>query len=235
MFRILRTLPVAVALVALSIFPGCGSSSTKFRLVNAIADIPQAADVLIDGKVVGTAVSFPSVTPSTGYLSVASGSRHLQMFPTGTTANPYVNANPTFTSGNAYTFVATGSNTLNTIVAPQFTDNATAPTSGNASLRIIQASPEGFGNQAVDVYIVAPGAGLNPAPDIANVAYQAASAYKTFPAGTFDLLLTPTGVQSINIRISNATFSSGKTYTYVLVDVSSGGAMSGTPVVLSDN
>ncbi|MBZ5656273.1 MAG: DUF4397 domain-containing protein [Acidobacteriia bacterium] len=240
MFRMLRTLPFPLALAALSIFTACGgSSSTKFRLVNAIPNAPQAVDVLIDGKVVETAVTFPNVTPSTGYLSVSSGSRHLQMFPTGTTAGAYFDGNVTFNSGNAYTFVATGSFTNNTIVAPQFTDNNTAPTSGNAELRVVQASPEGLGSvvgQAVDIYIVGPGDPL-PAtsPDIASVAYQAASAYKTFPAGTYDLLLTPAGVQSLNIRIPNASFSSGKIYTYALVDVPGGGAMSGTPVVLNDN
>jgi hypothetical protein len=238
MFRMLRTLPFTLALATLSVFTaGCGSSSgTKFRLVNAIPDVPQqqAVDVQIDGKVVGT-VSLGGVAPaSSGYLSVASGSRHLQLFRTGQTTGPYFDGNITFNSGSN-TVVATGSVINNTIVAPLFADNATAPTSSNAQLRIIQASPEGFGNQPVDVYIVAPGAGLNPTPDIANVAYLAASAYKTFPAGTYDLLLTETGFQSINIRISNASFTAGKNYTYVLVDVQNGGQMSQNPVVLNDN
>jgi hypothetical protein len=238
MFRMLRTLPFTLALAALSIFTACGGSkSTKFRLVNAIPDVPQqqAIDVQIDGKVVGT-VSLGSVTPGSGYLSVSSGSRHLQVFRTGQTTGPYFDGNVTFNSGNN-TVVATGSVTHNTIVAPLFTDNATAPTSSNAGLRIIQASPEGLGgNPAVDVYIVGSAGGL-PAtsPDIANVAYPTASTYKTFPAGTYDLLLTPAGIQSLNIRISNASFSTGKNYTYVLIDVQNGGQMSSTPVVLNDN
>jgi len=239
MVRMLRTLPFALALTALSIFSaGCGSGNgTKFRVVNAIPNAPEPADVLVDGKVVETAVSFPSVAPATGYSSISSGSRHLQLFPTGTTTGAFFDGNITFNSGNAYTLVATGYFTTNTIVMPQFTDSSTAPTSGNAELRIIQASPAGLGgNPAVDVYIVAPGGGLpGTSPDIAAVSYQSASAYKTVPAGTYDLLLTPAGIASLNITIPGATFSSGKIYTYVLVDVANGGFMSSTPVVLNDN
>jgi hypothetical protein len=237
MLRMLRTLPFALALAALSIFTSCGSSSTKFRLVQAISDIPQqqAVDVQIDGKVVGT-VSLSGVAPATGYLSVASGTRHLQLFLTGQTTGPYFDGNVTFNSGNN-TVVATGSITNNTVVAPLFADTATAPTSSNAQLRIIQASPAGLGgNQAVDIYIAGPGGGLTGAsPDIPNVAYPTASAYKTFPAGTYDLLLTPAGIASLNIRLAGATFTAGKNYTYVLVDVAGGGEMSSTAVVLNDN
>ena len=239
MFRMLRSLPFTLALAALSIFTACGgSNSTKFRLVDAIPDVPQqqAVDVQIDGKVVGT-VSLGGVTPTSGYLSVSSGSRHMQVFPTGQTTGAFFDGNVTFNSGTVYTVVATGSVTNNTIVAPLFTDNATAPTSSNAGLRIIQASPEGLGgNPAVDVYLVAPGGSLpGTSADIPNVAYQTASAYKTFPAGTYDLLLTPAGIASLNIRISNASFSAGKNYTYVLIDVQNGGQMSQNPLVLNDN
>ena len=237
MVRMLRTLPFALALAALSIFTaGCGSGSgTKFRVVNAIPNAPAAADVLVDGKVVETAVSFPTAAPATGYSSISSGSRHMQLFPTGTTTGAYFDGNITFNSGTAYTLVATGYFTTNTIVMPQFTDTSTAPTSGNSELRIIQASPAGLGaNPAVDIYIVAPGGGLpGTSPDI-TVSYQSANA-KTLPAGTYDLLLTPAGIASLNITIPGVSFSSGKIYTYVLVDVANGGFMSSTPVVLNDN
>lgn len=237
MFRMLRTLPFILALATLSIFTACGgSNSTKFRLVQAIPDIPQqqAVDVLIDGKKVGT-VSLAGVTPASGYLSGSSGSRHLQVFLTGQTTGPYFDGNVTFNSGSN-TVVATGSVTNNTIVAPLFTDNAPTPTSSNAGLRIIQASPEGLGgNPAVDIYLVAPGGSLpGTSADIPNVAYPAASAYKTFPAGTYDLLLTPAGIPSLNIRIPGS-FTQGKNYTYVLIDVQNGGQMAQNPVVLNDN
>jgi hypothetical protein len=239
MFRMLRTLPFTVALAALSIFTACGgSNSTKFRLVQAIPDVPQqqAVDVLIDGKKVGTA-SLGGATPASGYTSVASGSRHLQVFPTGQITGAFFDGNVSFNGGSNYTVVATGAISINTVIAPLFTDNAAVPTSNNAGLRIIQASPEGLGgNPAVDIYLVAPGGSLpGTTPDIAGVAYPTASAYKTFPAGTYDLLLTPAGIASLNIRIPSASFTQGKNYTYVLIDAQNGGFMAQSPVVLNDN
>jgi len=239
MLRMLRTLPFTLAFAALSLFTACGGSGgTQFRLVQAVPDIPsqQAVDVYIDLKKVGT-VSLGGVAPASGYLSVSSGARHLQLYLAGQTTGPLFDGNVTVNSGGN-TVVATGFFTGSTIVAPLFADNATASTtSSNAQLRIIQASPEGLAsNPAVDIYIVGPGGGL-PAtsPDIADVAYPTASAYKAFPAGTYDLLLTPTGQAALNITLKGATFSAGKNYTYVLVDVQNGGSMSGTPVVLNDN
>ena len=232
MFRMLRTLPFALALTALSIFTaGCGSSSsTKFRLVNAIPNAPQAVDALIDGKVVETAVQFD--TPPSAYLSVSSGSRHLQVFPTGTTTGAYFDGNVSLSSGSDYTVVATGSVTNNTIVAPLFTDNNTAPTSSNAAVRFIHASPSNQTPQ--DIYLVAPGTGDGGSPSISSVAYSAASTYLTVPAGSYDILITPTGFKSINITVPNVSFSAGQIRTYVLVDVPNGGAMSATPLVLND-
>ena len=240
MFRMLRTLPFTLALAALSIITACGgSSSAKFRLVNAIPDIPgnPPFDVLIDGKVVETAVNFDSVTPASGYLSVLSGSRHLQLFPTGTTTGAYFDGNVSLNSGTDYTVTATGSAASNTIVAPLFTDNNTAPTSGNAGLRFIQASPSGLSSlQSVDIYLVAPGttdiSGISPS--ISSVAYPSASTYLSVPAGAYDILITPAGFKAINIDDQNQSFSSGQIRTYVLVDVLNGGSMSSTPLVLND-
>jgi hypothetical protein len=243
MFRMLRILPFALAFAALSIFTACGGSSgTKFRLVNAIPDLlqPQQVDVLIDGKSVETGVSFPAVTPSTGYLSVGSGSHKLEVRQTGqtTSASDYFQGTVAFNGGTTYTVVATGNVGNNTVVAPLLTDNNTAPTSGNAELRIIQASPSGLsGLQSVDIYLVSPGTTdiSSISPSISNVGYQTASTYLNVPAASYDILITATGIKAINIDDQNVSFAAGKIYTYVLVDVPNGGAMSQNPLPLTDN
>lgn len=233
MFRLVRTLPFALALAALSIFTAsCGSSNSKLRLVHSVPD-GGAIDVLIDGKNVAPGLSFDTAT---SYLSVASGSRHVQVFAAGTTTNPFFDGTVSLSGGTTYTAVATGSTTSKTVVAPLFTDNNAAPTSGNAELRVIQASPEGLGsaNGAVDIYVTSPGGGISGSPSIANVAYPTASTYLNMPAGTYDILVTPATIPAIDIRVSNAVFTAGKIYTYVLLDAQVG-QMSANPLPLTDN
>jgi hypothetical protein len=227
----LRTLPLALALVALSVFTaGCGSSNSKLRLVHAVPDIG-AVDILVDGKNVAPGLSFDSAT---SYLSVASGSRHVQVFAAGTTTSPYFDGNMSFANGTDYTVVATGKLTDNTITATLLTDNNAAPTSGNSELRVIHASPS-FQTPA-DIYLTTPNTGVAvPPPSISSVAYQAASTYLSLPAGSYAVLVTPTGLSAVDIDMPNQTFAAGKIYTYVLVDVSGGGALSNTPLVLNDN
>jgi hypothetical protein len=236
MFRIVRTLPFALALAALTIFTACGgSSSSKFRLVHAIPD-GQPVDVLIDGKTVESAVAFDSVTPSSGYLSVSSGSRKLEVRQSGTTTD-YFSGTPTFNSGAVYTVVATGAVGNNTVVAPVFTDNNATPTAGNAELRFIHASPSG--PTPVDIYVVAPpGTGDGGSASISSLAYTQASTYLTVPAASggtpYDILVTPAGFKTIVITVPGASFNAGQIRTFILVDVQNGGAISTTPMELSD-
>jgi hypothetical protein len=235
MFRMLRILPFALALAALSIFTACGGSSgAKFRVLQAIPNVPggQGIDVYVDGKNVQT-VQF--ATAPSGYLSVASGSRRVQLFLTGTTTSPYFDGNMTFASGTDYTVVATGSVTNNTVNATLLTDNNTTPTSGNSALRVIHASPS-FQTPA-DIYLTTPNTQIaQPPPSISGVAYQAVSTYLTVPAASYAVLVTPAGFPgAVDIDMPDQSFAAGKIYTYVLVDVPGGGSLSGTLMVLNDN
>jgi hypothetical protein len=233
MFRLLRTVPLALVLAALSLFTAsCGSSSAKFRMVYTVPN-GVAVDVLIDGKAVETNVSVNSVTPSSGYLSVSSGSRHLQVFPTGTTSGAYFDGTVSFGSGTSYTFLLTGPTT--TIQHQLITDNNTAPTSSNAELRVIQASPTGLsGLQSLDIYLSTANTQTLGQKTISGVAYPTASTYVTFPASTYAFLVTPANLAVVEIDVPQASFSGGKIYTYVLYDVSVG-QISQSPLVLNDN
>jgi hypothetical protein len=231
MSRMLRTLPFALALAALTIFSAsCGSSGAKFRMFYAVPN-GQAVDVLVDGKTVETAVNVNSVTPASGYLSVSSGSRHVQVFPTGTTSGAYFDGNVPFNGGTPYTFLLTGP--TGNIQQQLFTDNNTAPTSGNAALRVIHASPSG--PTPVDIYLSQANTQNLGSITISSLAFAAASSYVSAPASSYAFLVTPSGIQAIDIDMPDQSFAAGKIYTYVLVDVAGGGAMSGTPVVLNDN
>ncbi len=89
MFRVLKALPLTLALAALSFFAvSCGSGSkAQVRILNAIPDSPDAGlDVDVNGTKVTTGpLVFPGFQPSTGYLSVSSGTVRSRRFITGTT------------------------------------------------------------------------------------------------------------------------------------------------------
>src|SRR5579864_6723533 len=139
----------SVALVFFTL--GCGSSNNaRIRLVNAIPD-ESSLDLLVDSKSVATGVGYGAAS---GYISVSSGSRHLQAEPTGSTT-PIIDTTTNASSGSDLTLISLNfsNNPSNAVL----TDDNSAPASGNFKLRIVNASP-GTGTQ--DVYVVAPGTAI---------------------------------------------------------------------------
>ena len=248
MFRLLKALPLVLAIAALIVFAAfaasCGSGNTaQVRFVNAISDDTQTLDIYFDGtKVFGLPSPFPTKSGST-YAGVPTGSDKIQGFASGTTTNPvFTQTSPvSFTSGTQYTVVATGFlvGTVN-LVAP--VDTNTAPAVGTVNFRVIDASPAGVGS--VDVYIIpniaqsTPSCTLGsncPAPAISGVSSPLNSTtpysdYKNVPynsLGTFGytMYVTPTN-QTTPVQGWNGGYqipeigsvSVGSVRTIVLVD-----------------
>ncbi len=175
MFRLLKALPLTLAIAALIVFAtfaaSCGSNNSQARFVNAISgDDTQTLDIFFNGtKVFGLTGDFPTDSGST-YVSIPAGSDKIQGFASGTTTNPVftVPASPvSFNSGSQYTVVATGSLAAGssvTITAP--VDNNTAPALGTVNFRVIDASPAY--NGAVDVYIIPNNANGTPSCTFGN-------------------------------------------------------------------
>jgi len=215
----------------------CGSSSGKLRVVQAIPDVPSAQplDIYLDGSKVANQVGFGGLFPTSGYHSTSSGSRHLQVYLSGQTTNPYFDGNLTISNGTDYTTVLTGSITSNSVVAPLLTDNNSKPSSsGNFELRIIHASP--FWNSffgGMDVYVVAPGTSISAvSPTVSNLTYKNASTYVSAAAGTYEVIMTPVGLKANDIDVTY-TFNAGQIRTLVVTDAE-GGGFPGTPVELND-
>lgn len=232
MFRLLKALPLTLALAALSIFAvGCGSGSqSQVRVVHAISNAP-ALDVNINKTKVFTNIAFGGVQPTPpAYTKVASGGVTIQAFNTGTTTNPIFGANgvtASFSSSSQYTIVLAGMLNgagANAPAALQITDNNAAPTSGNVEFRIIHASPSSPGT--VDVYIVPPGTDINQVnpPTIQGLAYQQASnPYTSVAAGTYSVIVTTSGSKIPYISPQDYTLVAGQIRTLVLVDNAGGG------------
>jgi Domain of unknown function (DUF4397) len=215
----LGVLPLGAALICLGaafLAVGCGSGSARFRFVQASTGVPTNVDLQVDGKVVQSAVGFGQTAT---YRSTSSGSRKFELFAAGTTTNPYVNATVSLGSGDT-TVIA--ENAFTAITLAPYTDNNTAPTTGNTKLRIIHASPTA---QAIDIYVVPTGngiAGFNP--QITNFLYPNASSYLSLSAATYDVVMTVSGTQNpINGLTDTYTLTAGQIRTIVVLDNSVGG------------
>ena len=198
---------------------GCGSSkSAHLRLINAIP-IQSNLDMLIDGKDVASSIGYGAAS---GYISVSTGPRHLQIEPNGG-SSPLVDQNVSVSSGSFTTVLDSSRGPL------VLSDNNTAPSSGNVGLRVINASSN-IGT--ADVYIVSSGAGIAGAsPTFGSVAFPSATGYSTVAAGSYQIILTFPGTTGVELSTSELSFSSGQVRTIVVMDGQTGGV---TTSVLSD-
>ena len=208
-----------LGLIALASFTiGCGSSSNaRIRLVNATPD-EGGLDLLVDTKSVASGVGYGAASP---YASVSSGTRHLQVEPSGTT-NVLIDTSSSISSGSNLTLASL--NFSFDISSVLLTDDNSAPTSGNFKLRIFNASP-GMGAQ--DVYVVTFGTDINSIdPTFSSLGFGSAAAYSTLTAGDYEVFFTPAGQKFINLDSGKLTFSAGQIRTLLALNNPSGAFMS---------
>jgi len=226
--RLLRVVPFGAALILLGaalLTVGCGSSSGRFRFVQAATAVPTNVDLQVDGKSVQTAIGFGQTAT---YRTTATGSRKFEVFASGTTSNPYASAS--ITVGAYTTIFAAGSFSGGIPALVPFTDDNTTPTTGNARLRVIHMSPT---TNSVDVYIVPTGndiAGLNP--QVSGLTYQNPSNYQQLSANSYDVVLTVTNQQVI-LSKDTYTLTSQQVRTVVILDQPNGGGPA-QQIILND-
>jgi hypothetical protein len=175
--------------------------------------------MLIDGKNVASTVTYGAAS---GYVTVSSGSRHLQVEPTGVTS-PVVDQTMSVTSGSNITVVATSSG------PSMLTDNDTEPPSGDVNIRVVNASS--FLGTA-DIYVVPANtdiSGVNAT--FSNVGFGAATGYTSQTAGSFVVIFTQPGQKFAVISTSPLSFSGGQVRTVMGLDGTTGGF---TTSVLAD-
>ncbi|MGA2358896.1 MAG: DUF4397 domain-containing protein [Terriglobales bacterium] len=246
MLRLLKALPLALAIAALSIVAtSCSSNGTHARFVNAIQDTSHygadnggALNVEVNGVQQFTGVTFG--TPGSGYIGLSSGNVTFEGFESPGVTTPVFTDSTTLNGGTDYTLVATGFS-ANTVVFLSFSDHNTAPNNGYVNFRVINASPNS--PSGVDIWILlAPVATTPPppAPMISNLAYQSSSGYITVPynsgGGGFQVFVnTHNGGQIFNYNVAtNGGLTSASICTLVLEDNANGSSMSFRPVVLND-
>ena len=183
----------------------CGGDSSSpvfnasLRVMHASPDAPNV-DVLVDNKVVLSNVPYPVAS---SYLTVTAATHEIKVNAAGTSTT-VIDVSPTLTVGTAYTVLAVGF--LSGIQGLIAIDDRTAPSTGNAKLRVIHAAPDA-GN--VDVLV-------NDKVVLSNVPFKAISDYLTVPAGTYDIKVNATGTSTTAIEAS-ASVASGGIYTAVAI------------------
>ena len=239
MLRLLRALPLALALAALSLFvSSCGSSnSSQIRFVNAIRD-SGALDIEVNSSKIFTDVTFFGYQPSSGYTKVSSGSVTVAGLTTGTTTQVF-SSTASLGSGD-YTLIATGTvnsgtngSGVNLLSIP---DTNTAPAAGNVEFRVVNASQTGG---TVDVYILANpvNGGIQPPATISGLAYTQASGYITLPFNSnnsgYTMYVTSTGTTN-PIFSQNLSSPTSSIRTLVLTDVANSSGLNTSAIELSD-
>jgi len=206
------------------ILAGCGGGgSTRLRMLNAVPDQPDLA-LLLDGTSLAGNVAYGT---STGYLKVSSGSRHVQIEPSGGT-NVIIDQTLSIGSGTDTTIIAENFST-SPATALILTDDNSAPASGDFKLRVINAAP-GLG--PVDVYVVAPGTDLNTvSATVSNLAFASSTSYQSLAGGAYEIEFTNVGQKFPVIDTGSQTFVSGQIRTFVGLNAQGGGF---TDAILQD-
>lgn len=206
-------LSAALLLIGFSfVMTGCGSSSAQIRFVHA-GDGAGNVDILVDTKSVSTNLSYSN---STGYIKVSSGTRTIEVRPTGTTAD-LVKVTPNVAGSSSLTAVIVNAPAITLSV---FTDDNSNPPSGDAKLRIINAAQNAG---PLDPYLITPGSGISGvSPSAPSIAFNSSTQkYLTPAAGSYEVVLTQSGTQNVIVDTgvsSPLSLGAGQVRTLVAID-----------------
>jgi hypothetical protein len=198
---------------------GCGSSGSssstaQLRFFQASPDAPHA-NVLVDGASVATNLGYGN---STGYISVKSGSRHIQIVPVNG-SSPILDESLSISSGANQTLLLTGP--AASIKPVVLTDGGTKVTTGEGYVRVVNASST---MGPADVYIVAAGtsiAGLKPV--VGKVAFDKDTGYQLTAAGNYQVFMTAPGTTNAFLSTGPIDLTASANQTSVALDSVSGG------------
>ena len=188
------------------------TSQGRVRAVHAIGNAP-AVDIVADNAVVREDLAFGQ---KSNYLSVGAGTRQLAVRAANQTAN-LLTLSPAVAANTDYTLIAAGRLGATSGPTPRLipVTDAAAPPSGQASIRVVHASPAA-GN--VDVYATAPNADIAAAtPVLTNVAFGAVETPLNVPAGTYRFRVTPTGTKTVAIDANNVAVAAGQKFIAIAV------------------
>jgi hypothetical protein len=200
---------------------GCGGGSgttgtAQLRLVQASPDAPQV-NVLVDGVSVAGNLAYGNAT---AYVSVKSGSRHVQVVPVSG-SSPIFDQTLSLNSSTNQTLLLTGP--AASIQPVMLTDGGTTTTTGDGHVRVINASGT---MDAADVYLVPAGSSISGVqPVTAGLGFDKDTGYQLLPAGNYQVFMTSPGTTNALLSTGSISLTSAQNQTVVALDGTSGGFM----------
>jgi hypothetical protein len=195
---------------------GSGSSTTaQLRILLASPDAPKV-NVLVDGKSVAANLAYGNAT---AYISVQSGSRHVQVVPVS--GSPIFDQTISFASSANQTLLLTGP--AASIHPVMLTDGGTTSVAGDGHVRVVNASAT---MGAADVYIVPVGnsiVGVQPVK--AGLAFDADTGYQVTAGGNYEVFMTAPNTTQAFLSTGPISLTAAQNQTVVALDGNSGGFM----------
>jgi Domain of unknown function (DUF4397) len=239
MSRLLKILPLTLALAALSIFASsCGSGTSQVRVINSIPQSPDL-DVDINGTKyfpsVETGFVYPTPTTPVSYISVPAGGDTIEAFDAGTTSDAVVPSQSISLGGSTQYTVVLGGFITNNPQAYLITDDNTVPATGYVNIRVIDGSATA-GNNGIDA-ILYPQGTTPGSKQVTGLVLGQASAYLplTFEEGGYCIEVFNTGNDTPLFNYCTFAQSTGSITTLVIVDNDQTGiGISAQPLVYLD-
>jgi hypothetical protein len=208
--RVAATMAVAgVPLLGCQSVQSSMPSQTQVRVIDASYNAP-AVDVDVATTPIATNIGAATFT---NYAFLPPQNSTAYVFPVGTTKATVTVAGDFLVSEQHSVFITdVGTGYTATIL----TDQPTAAPTGYFSIRFLQ---QALVAGAVDIYLVPNGGALADAkPLFSDVAPQAVEGYANVIAGSYTIVITPTGVITTPYTSTAIQFSAGQVRTALIMD-----------------
>lgn len=212
---------LTMALVAGAFATGCdddeGSGPEGEARARIVHIAPEAGevDLLLDGGIIEEDLPYGTATD---YEDVAAGNRNVEVRPTGT-ATAVITGTVPLSDGESHTLLVLGTSADLQVDAVE--DDLSAPTDGDAKVRVIHGAPSAG---PVDIYLTAPGADLAlETPDFTSVEFAEVLAYTEVDPGDYEVRVTPAGSLTPVIE-QEVSLGSGDIRTAIAIESEGGGA-----------
>ncbi len=201
------------------------------RIVHDSPNAP-AVSVIADNDVANPLVpslAYESAFPSLStYASLPPATYAIAVTPASNPSDAVISASLPLVAGSVQSVYAVG---LLANIEALVTADDDRRLATQAKLRIIHGSPAAG---SVDIFLTAPGAGIASAtPTYANISFKADTGFVSYPAGSYDVTVTPAGSKTAAIGPATVTLKNDGIYTAVARDAVGGGAPLGL-ILLDD-